>query len=469
MEKILHGLGVSYGTASGVVNIIRSSKDYSSFQKGQILVTEITDPTMVPMMGKAAGIICEIGGLTSHPAIVSREMGIPCVVQVKNAMKVLKDGQHVQLNGETGDIHAVGESRDWIDEHSESFLNTVGAMDMGTIKPYDWYQFHPLFIKEWLAYVEKMIDTYHKKKLSPSDLFSHPFDLFPPRDCILFSLLDVKTTRLPKEKRLKIANFYNEVAAARYKKDKYGLGRTSSVFTQSEAEKLMEKIPFNEPNPEITRELGNIFSACYNLQDGLYLDFYMGYGAEYLGPFSAVKKFGKGAILVIRHFPDLKPLDVWPEFTKGPAKSLRIYSIYQNVSFQTDLFTCHGVFTGDTRNGLVKWALELDGKFISDPKKVEKISNQLGELSKNQWEKLTSQDFETIKQTGLWVRCYTHKPIMDKLGLDWKPTPAMQNAVKGKKFATNTFWKIPKEKEAHRTYFKKILDPRIDFFPPGSK
>lgn len=64
----------------------------------------MTDPTMVPMMMKAAGIICEIGGMTSHPSIVSRELGIPCIVAVADAMQLLKDGETISMDGETGEI-----------------------------------------------------------------------------------------------------------------------------------------------------------------------------------------------------------------------------------------------------------------------------------------------------------------------------------------------------------------------------
>ncbi|MEK6924052.1 MAG: PEP-utilizing enzyme, partial [Candidatus Micrarchaeota archaeon] len=67
----------------------------------------LTDPTMIVMMSRAAGIITEIGGVTSHPAIVSREFGIPCVVAARNARSVLEDGALVELNGDTGAVFLV--------------------------------------------------------------------------------------------------------------------------------------------------------------------------------------------------------------------------------------------------------------------------------------------------------------------------------------------------------------------------
>ena len=104
---ILQGMGVSPGIVRGKVKIINSYKKNFSFEEGNILVTKITDPTMVMMMAKAGAIICDIGGLTSHPSIVSREMSIPCVVNTKKATKVLKDGIMIKVDGRQGKVYLV--------------------------------------------------------------------------------------------------------------------------------------------------------------------------------------------------------------------------------------------------------------------------------------------------------------------------------------------------------------------------
>jgi len=109
-EIILSGLGASPGIASGKVKIIRNLNELSKIQKGDILVTEMTNPDMVVTMQKCAGIITDEGGVTSHASIVSREMGIPAVVGTGNATKVLKDAQIVTVNGFKGKVYE-GESK----------------------------------------------------------------------------------------------------------------------------------------------------------------------------------------------------------------------------------------------------------------------------------------------------------------------------------------------------------------------
>src|SRR3989339_344866 len=103
-KVLLAGLGASPGISSGVVRIIHNIKELDKIKKGDILVTEMTNPDMVVAMQKAAGIITDEGGITSHAAIVSREMGIPAVVGTNVATKNLKDGQEVTVDGNTGRV-----------------------------------------------------------------------------------------------------------------------------------------------------------------------------------------------------------------------------------------------------------------------------------------------------------------------------------------------------------------------------
>src|SRR3989344_2776277 len=106
LEKIiLKGIGASEGIAEGVVRIVSSIGHQNAFKEGDILVTTITDPTMVAMMAKSGAIVCDIGGIASHPSMVSREMGIPCVVNTKEGTKILKDGMKIKVDGKKGEVY----------------------------------------------------------------------------------------------------------------------------------------------------------------------------------------------------------------------------------------------------------------------------------------------------------------------------------------------------------------------------
>lgn len=104
-EEILNGIAASNGRATGKVRVIRPGTNRSEFQDDEVLVTRLTDPSMIMMMSKACAIVCDVGGMVSHPAIVSREMGTPCVVATKKATEVLKDGMMVEVDGSNGKIY----------------------------------------------------------------------------------------------------------------------------------------------------------------------------------------------------------------------------------------------------------------------------------------------------------------------------------------------------------------------------
>ena len=100
----LIGEAASPGFASGPVILIDSPKEINRVVSGQIMVISMTTPDFVPAMKKVSGIITDKGGQTSHAAIVSRELGVPCVVGTKTATKELKEGDIVTLDGASGRI-----------------------------------------------------------------------------------------------------------------------------------------------------------------------------------------------------------------------------------------------------------------------------------------------------------------------------------------------------------------------------
>ncbi len=107
--KILtEGKSIGSKIASGKVNVIKDVKDIHNFKKGQVLVTDMTDPDWEPIMKIASAIVTNKGGRTCHAAIVSREMGIPAIVGTNNATEKLKQKEQITIDctqGETGYVY----------------------------------------------------------------------------------------------------------------------------------------------------------------------------------------------------------------------------------------------------------------------------------------------------------------------------------------------------------------------------
>ena len=106
-KKLLKGIAIGDAAVNGKVCIIESAADIADFVDGSVLVTGTTDPDWVPIMKRAAAIVTDHGGRTSHAAIVSRELGLPAIVGTGNATSVLHGDQQVTVSCAEGDEGAV--------------------------------------------------------------------------------------------------------------------------------------------------------------------------------------------------------------------------------------------------------------------------------------------------------------------------------------------------------------------------
>lgn len=105
-EPLLRGLAASPGVATGRVRVLASAAESAMLLPGEVLVATMTSPDWVPIMRRAAAIVTDAGGMTSHAAIVSRELGVPCVVGTRTATRTLRDGTLVTVNGRDGTVVA---------------------------------------------------------------------------------------------------------------------------------------------------------------------------------------------------------------------------------------------------------------------------------------------------------------------------------------------------------------------------
>ena len=105
-EVILTGMAASPGIGSGKVKIIEDLDDLHKIETGDVLVTKMTNPDMVVAMQKSVAIVTNEGGMTAHAAIVSREMGLPCIVGTRKATEILKDDDIITVDGYEGKVYS---------------------------------------------------------------------------------------------------------------------------------------------------------------------------------------------------------------------------------------------------------------------------------------------------------------------------------------------------------------------------
>ena len=129
-DVLVRGLGASPGMASGTVKIILDIDELDKIKDGDIMVTTMTTPDMVPAMRRASGIVTDEGGVTCHASIISRELGIPCVVGTGDATATLEENSGVTLDGKKGLVfEGISETK----EEATAVAGTVEAAPIITV------------------------------------------------------------------------------------------------------------------------------------------------------------------------------------------------------------------------------------------------------------------------------------------------------------------------------------------------
>ena len=103
--------GASVGVVEGTARVVLSAEQFAQVERDEIVVCRMTSPAWVVLFTKIAGLVTDAGGMASHPAVVSREFGIPAVVGTSDATRQIKTGDRVRVNGATGRVEIVGDVR----------------------------------------------------------------------------------------------------------------------------------------------------------------------------------------------------------------------------------------------------------------------------------------------------------------------------------------------------------------------
>ena len=106
----LVGLAVSAGTVEGRARVILDLAD-ADLDPGDILITAYTDPSWTPLFVAIKGLVTEVGGLMTHGAVIAREYGLPAVVGVERATRLIEEGQRIRVNGTDGYVEILPDDR----------------------------------------------------------------------------------------------------------------------------------------------------------------------------------------------------------------------------------------------------------------------------------------------------------------------------------------------------------------------
>lgn len=318
-----------------------------------------------------------------------------------------------------------------------------------------WFAYDTLVAKSWARRILKMINDCQYAGLSPREIA----DLFPSmsilRGITIFDLWMIKYADISRQERENIFNFYSSLLTSRCLEDPYAYSK-NIIHTEEEVSQLLKNV--KQATPEIAKKLGRLVSACYHLSHAMYSDMNCSLAYDNYGPYYASKKYGKGRIVAIKEFGNLRSKELWPESDSLPCDFISITYVYKDIKMTVD--TCsHAVYMGDLIKNLEHFNIKVDGKEYP-VEKLDQLSEIIGKLASDIFQKFSALNLEDKKEKYYFTKAYICKKIYDKLGQDWRPSKEILSEAKGKKLYSIDW---PEDREKQKELDRKMIDPRVDF------
>jgi hypothetical protein len=322
----------------------------------------------------------------------------------------------------------------WIKDFSKSASNLSKGQTLKGYQPLDFYHFFPLWYDLWIKNIALIIRKLQLEKKH----FLEIRNLLPPPSNIRAILIKLIPSYFAGKAKNKtdyklVANFFARILKEGCPKDPFAL-KTNLLHSNSEITNIIKNIKWIDANIQTASKIGQIITAAGSLVHGLYNDLVTDFGWDVYGPY-AIKK----QTLLIRHFPNLKPKELWPKKNLANIKELYIYTIYENIEWTTNFVGCHTTSKGKSPViSMKKFAVIADKKQL-DLIEINNLTNKLATKATNIYNEIKSMNFEDLKSLVMKQECYQLKILFDKAKINWEPTNEMILRTKNKPLLKNIF------------------------------
>ncbi len=324
----------------------------------------------------------------------------------------------------------------WINQFTEGTFGLFAGQVIEGFQPLDFYHFFPLWYDLWLKRVVLAIRTLDLENKS----FQEIRHLLPPPSNIRAILIKIVPTyqgyqeKNVEEIRL-VTNFLARMLLESCPQDPFAIS-SNPYHTKDEVDSIVKNIKWTDADVKQARTIGQLITAVGSLVHGLYNDVVTDFGWDVYGPYSIILNNNEHSFL-IRHFPNLSPLELWPQDYLASVKEVIIYAAYQGIEWEISSVGCHTISkSGAPVQGMRKFAVMADGKYLS----LDNIRDLVDEISKKAeaiYNEIYKTDFEQLKAKVMLQECYQFKAMFDAAGIDWQPTEEMKSRIRGKALLNN--------------------------------
>jgi phosphohistidine swiveling domain-containing protein len=476
VQIIANGKVGSAGFASGVARVITNFSQIGQVQKGEILVSVRTTPDYVEAFTKVKGIVTDIGGATSHAAIVSRELGIPAVVDTGNGTETIKTGDIITVNGSTGEVYK-GEVKG-LESHSkepkyhiektgneiDDLLNSmIGVfVDVRDLWPMPPVNLFPYFD------VDQALSTYQKlKELVEGGMpFKDIAKLFDRAEQVRYLLINTGPASLKTAHNLKIADITIEdqvkftewciqIIKELTQEDPLCLDGKNIYWPQEKVDEFVSNYSWQEVTDEYREAVDKLSINLYSMNWAFYWNYYGAAGYDIHGPYRP-KDF-EGSQLIIKDYFNPAPTELWSLAKDVPFKSAMLAQVYKYTDIKIS-FGNRIVNQGDLAGNNSHFVFIIDGKHVTDIKTIRNLAQMAAEITKRQTDYINAMEKMDVARMGAKLSFYIHKDFYMHFGKDWYPEADIEATIKalGREFIDRDPPKEDRTPELRR----EILDPR---------
>lgn len=483
-DPITTGLAASGGVVSGKVCTVASLEELAKVEAGTILITKATTPDYVAVFDKVTAIVTQTGGLVSHTALISRELGIPAVVGVGAGLGRLADGMEITVDGYNGNIYggktdkvyevnsdsAVFEPIESTGDSIHDFLNAVssGTNEANELWPLSPGQLLPyLDVSSNLDMLEKFKLLIHHEKRN----FKEISELFERPDQIRNYLMGVSCSGLKVARRLGIADVTKEDTVnlmqwlldtlyAKVDIDPLALEGRHYTWSQDYANEFVLSAHFSEDS-ELIRASNLLNVALFNYIWAFYWDYFIDCGYEAHGTYPVVR--GNDTMgLIVRDGFNLQPTDVWgdvSEFT--PFRSIRLSVLYDTPKIYLKM-TGRIVNTDNLVNHVKAVSVVCDGEYVNEPEQINLITEQLKVAAQKQIQLVNNMPQLDKVRRGDKMLAYARKGFHAHFG-EWYHSDGIERTIEN--LGTKYIDDFTEEAARSKNDIINLYDPSNDYVP----
>ena len=327
-------------------------------------------------------------------------------------------------------------SVNWIDEYSKGVFQLFAGNVIEGFQPIDFFHFLPLWYDLWIDRIAKLIQDNGLEVKSYQELKA----ILPPPSNMRAILQKIvpsyKGFAVKNKENIRIvSNFFGRMLIEACPSDPFALTK-NQVHSAGEINEIVSKLQLENASLIEARKISQLITAAGSLVHGLYNDLTTDLGWEAFGPY-VYKNSGEEYSLLIRWFPNMQPIDLWPANYLLSRKEILIYTLYQGVEWQISFVGCHTIaLSGSPVQGMKKFVVIADGKVLTQ-NDIDELIEELSSRAVAVYQDIRSMDFEQLKLKVQLQETYQLKNLFDAYAVDWRPTAEMIARIQGKELLKN--------------------------------